>query len=112
MSRGLGLKRKIRQLKIGRKLKRAEKIGRKIGKDLEVGARKAGNVARRVGKGVDSVSPYLKGTPLAVVATGVKGLAKGVEAGSKGARRAGRELEKISRKDLAEKADEKLSKFV
>jgi hypothetical protein len=93
---------------IGKKIKQGQRVGMKVGRQLDVGGRKVGNTARRVSGAIDAVRPFLEGTPLAGVATIASDVAKGVAVGSKEARRAGRALEKVSKRDLAKEARERL----
>jgi hypothetical protein len=93
---------------IGQKIKQGQRVGMKVGRQLDIGGRKVGNTTRRVSGAIDAVRPFLEGTPLQAGANIASGILKGVGEGAKEARRAGRALEKISKRDLAKEARERL----
>ena len=93
---------------LGKKIKQGQRVGMKVGRNLDVGGRKVGNVTRRISGAVEAVKPFLEGTPLAAGANIASGILKGVSSGAKEARRAGRALEKVSERDLAKEARERL----
>jgi hypothetical protein len=93
---------------IGQKIKQGQRVGMKVGRQLDVGGRKVGNTARRVSGAIEAVKPFLEGTPLQAGANIASGVLKGVSAGAKEARRAGRALEKVSQRDIVNEAKERL----
>jgi hypothetical protein len=110
MAKGFGLKRKIVK-PIGKKLKKAERVGMKTGKALDVGGRKVSNVARKAERVLGVVERELQGTPLAEVAGTGKLLASNIGRGASKGRVAGRQLEKASERGLAKTAGEKFQRF-
>jgi hypothetical protein len=93
---------------LGQKIKQGQRVGMKVGRQLDVGGRKVGNTARRVSGAISAVKPFLEGTPLAGGANIASAVLKGVGEGAKEARRAGRALEKISQRDIVNEAKERL----
>jgi hypothetical protein len=63
MAIGLGIKKKVVK-PIGKKLKKAEKVGMKTGKALDVGGRKVGNVARKAENVLGVAERNLTGVPV------------------------------------------------
>jgi hypothetical protein len=63
MAIGLGIKKKVVK-PIGKKLKKAEKVGMKTGKALDVGGRKVGNVARKAENVLGVAERNLTGVPI------------------------------------------------
>ena len=93
---------------IGQKIKQGQQVGMKVGRQLDVGGRKVGNTTRRVSDAISAVRPFLEGTPLAAGANIASAVLKGVGEGAKEARRAGRALEKVSKRDIVNEARERL----
>ena len=110
MAQGLGLKRKIVK-PLGKKVKKAEKVGMKTGKALDVGGRKVANVAKKAERVLGVVERELDGTPVGDLAGGGRALARQVGRGASKGRVAGRQLEKASERGLARTAGEKIQRF-
>jgi hypothetical protein len=111
MAQGLGLKRKIAK-PLGKKLKKAEKVGMKTGKTLDVGGRKVGNVARKAEKVLGKVERNVEGVPLVgdIAAAGQQ-LSRKIGQGAAVSRTAGQQLERVSERGLAKTAGEKFQRF-
>ena len=110
MAKGLGLKRKIVK-PLGKKLKKADKVGMKTGKALDVGGRKVANVARKAEKVLGVVERELDGTPIGDLAGGGRQLARQVGRGASKGRVAGRQLERASERGLAKSAGSRFQRF-
>jgi hypothetical protein len=120
--------------RLGEKLKNAQLLGKKLlseaasnaiqgaakgerlvgraGKAIDVGARQVANSAGVVDRSLGRLNPYLSGTVLEGVSTGVRDLAKGVQVSAKEARVGGQDLVKLSKRGLAQKVEDKVKKFV
>jgi hypothetical protein len=90
----------------------AEKLVGQAGKAINVAGRQVSNSAGVVDRSLGRLNPYLSGTVLEGVSTGVRDLAKGVQLSAKEARVGGQDLVKLSQRGLAKKVDDKLRKFV
>ena len=90
----------------------AEKIVGRAGKAIDVASRQVSNTAGVVDRSLGRLNPYLSGTVLEGVSTGVRDLAKGVQLSSKEGRVAGQDLVKLSQRGLAQRVENKLQKFV
>lgn len=110
MAKGLGIKRKIAR-PLGKKLKKAERLGMKTGKSLDVAGRKVSNVARKAEKVLGVVERELDGTPLGEVAGTGRLLASNIGRGASKGRVAGRQLEKASERGLAKTAGARFQQF-
>lgn len=119
---------------LGAKLKNAQTIGKKLlsqaasgaiqgaakgeqlvgraGKVIDVASRQVANTANVVDRSIGRLNPYLTGSPLEGVSTGIRDLAKGVALTAKEGRVGGQDLTKLSQRGLAQKVDDKLRKFV
>ena len=91
---------------------KAEKLVGRAGRAIDVGARQVSNTSGVVDRSLGRLNPYLSGTPLESVSTGIRDLAKGVQVSAKEARVGGQDLVKLSQRNLAQKVDDKLRKFV
>jgi hypothetical protein len=111
MAIGLGIKKKVVK-PIGKKLKKAEKVGMKTGKALDVGGRKVGNVARKAENVLGVAERNLAGAPIVGdLATAGRQLARQVGSGASKARQGGQALERVSERGLARVANEKFQQF-
>jgi len=103
---------------LGQKLKNAQILGKKLlseaatnaiqgaakgerlvgraGKAIDVGARQVANTSGVVDRSLGRLNPYLSGTPLESVSTGIRDLAKGVQLSAKEGRLVGQDLTKLS----------------
>jgi hypothetical protein len=119
---------------LGAKLKNAQVVGKKLlsqaatsaiqgaakgerlvgraGRAIDIGARQVSNSAGVVDRSLGRLNPYLSGTVLEGVSTGLRDLSKGVQLSAKEARVGGQDLVKLSQRGLAQKVDDKLRKFV
>jgi len=119
---------------LGAKLKNAQVVGKKLlsqaatsaiqgaakgerlvgraGRAIDVGARQVSNTSGVVDRSLGRLNPYLSGTVLEGVSTGLRDLSKGVQLSAKEARVGGQDLVKLSQRNLAQKVDDKLRKFV
>lgn len=91
---------------------KGEKLVGQIGKAVDVGARQVANTAGVVDRSLGRLNPYLSGSPLEGVSTGIRDLAKGVQVTAKEGRVGGQDLVKLSQRGMAQKVDNKLRKFV
>lgn len=104
-----GLKRKIFR-PLGKKIRKVQKVGAKLGKGLDTVGRKVVNTTRRVKGALEAVKPFVEGVPiLGTAVTVADDVAKVVGAGAKASRRAGRKLEKISKRDIAKELEDKVT---
>jgi hypothetical protein len=111
MAKGFGLKRKIVK-PIGKKLKKAERVGMKTGKALDVGGRKVSNVTRKAERVLGVVERNLTGVPIVGdLATAGRQLSRQVGQGASKARKGGKALERVSERGLARTAGEKFQQF-
>ena len=119
---------------LGAKLKNAQTIGKKLlsqaasgaiqgaakgeqivsraGKAIDVASRQIGNTAGVVDRSLGRLNPYLSGSPLEGVATGLRDISKGVQLTAKEGRVAGQDLVKLSQRGIAEKVKDRVQKFV
>lgn len=119
---------------LGNKLKNAQIVGKKLlsqaatsaiqgaakgerlvgraGRAIDVGARQVANSAGVVDRSLGRLNPYLSGTVLEGVSTGIRDLSKGVQLSAKEARVGGKDLIKLSERGLANEVKDKLQKFV
>jgi hypothetical protein len=119
---------------LGAKLKNAQTIGKKLlsqaasgaiqgaakgeqivsraGKAIDVASRQIGNTAGVVDRSLGRLNPYLSGSPLEGVSTGIRDLAKGVQLTAKEGRVGGQDLVKLSQRGIAEKVKDRVQKFV
>jgi hypothetical protein len=119
---------------LGAKLKNAQTIGKKLlsqaasgaiqgaargeqlvgraGKAIDVASRQVANTAGVVDRSLGRLNPYLSGSPLEGLSTGVRDLAKGVQLTAKEGRVGGQDLVKLSQRGLAQKVEDKVKKFV
>ena len=119
---------------LGAKLKNAQVVGKKLlseaasnaiqgaakgerlvgraGRAIDVAARQVSNTSGVVDRSLGRLNPYLSGTPLESVSTGIRDLAKGVQLSAKEARVGGKDLIKLSERGLANEVKDKLQKFV
>ena len=91
---------------------KGEKLVGRAGKAVDVGSRQVANTAGVVDRSLGRLNPYLSGTPLESVSTGVRDLAKGIQVSAKEARVGGQDLVKLSKRGLAQKVEDKVKKFV
>ena len=91
---------------------KGEKLIGRAGRAIDVGARQVSNTAGVVDRSLGRLNPYLSGTVLEGVSTGIRDLSKGVQLSAKEARVGGQDLVKLSQRNLAQKVDDKLRKFV
>lgn len=122
-SSNLGMKLKSAQT-LGKKLlsdaassaiqgaKRAEVLLNQGGNAIDIGARKIGNTAGVVDRSLGRLNPYLQGSPLESISTGIRDLAKGTQVISNEARQGGRDLIKLSQRGLAKKVEDEVKQFV
>ena len=111
MAIGLGLKKKVVK-PLGKKLKKAEKVGMKTGKALDVGGRKVANTARKAEKVLGVAERNLTGVPVVGdLASGARQLSRQVGQGAGKARKGGQALERASERGLAKTAGAKFQQF-
>ena len=91
---------------------KAEQLVGRAGKAIDVGARMTANTAGVVDRSLGRLNPYLSGTVLEGISTGVRDIAKGVNLTAKETRLGGQELTKLSQRGLAQKVEDKVKKFV
>ena len=119
---------------LGAKLKNAQVVGKKLlsqaasnaiqgaakgerlvgraGRAIDVGARQISNTSGVVDRSLGRLNPYLSGTPLESISTGIRDLSKGIQVSAKEARVGGKDLIKLSERGLANEVKDKLQKFV
>lgn len=100
----MSLGRKLRKTTrtIGRKLKSAERLGRKVARQVDIGARKTGNTLKQVEGVLAQAAPFVAGTPLEGVSTIARDLAQSGRIASDQVRKGARAIEKKSRREIAE----------
>ncbi len=91
---------------------KSEKLVGRAGKAIDIASRQIGNTSGVVDRSLGRLNPYLSGTPLESVSTGIRDLAKGVQLSSKEGRLVGQDLTKLSQRGYAQKVDDKVKKFV
>ena len=91
---------------------KGEKLVGRAGRAIDVAGRQVANSAGVVDRSLGRLNPYLSGTVLEGVSTGVRDLAKGVQVSAKEARVGGQDLVKLSKRGLAQKVEDKVKKFV
>ena len=91
---------------------KGEKLVGRAGRAIDVAGRQVSNSAGVVDRSLGRLNPYLSGTVLEGVSTGIRDLSKGVQISAKEARVGGKDLVKLSERGLAQKVDDKLRKFV
>ena len=91
---------------------KGERLVGRAGKAIDVGARQVANTSGVVDRSLGRLNPYLSGTPLESVSTGIRDLAKGIQVSSKEGRLVGQDLTKLSQRGYAKQVDDKLRKFV
>ena len=119
---------------VGAKLKNAQLLGKKLlseaasnaiqgaakgerlvgraGRAIDVAGRQVANTSGVVDRSLGRLNPYLSGTALEGVSTGIRDLAKGVQVSAKEARVGCKDLIKLSERGLANEVKDKLQKFV
>ena len=107
---------------VGRKMHHGGRVGqklvgdalgqtRRLSKMVDVGARKVGNTADRINRGIGDVQPYLSGIPVAQqLATIGRDGAKATQLASQGVRKGAGMIERESK--LGEKALAEVSQFI
>jgi hypothetical protein len=100
MSLGQKLRKTTRT--IGRKLKSAERLGRKVARQVDIGARKTSNTLKQVENVLGDTAGYVAGTPLEGVSTIARDLARSGIIASDEVRKGARAIEKKSRREIAE----------
>jgi hypothetical protein len=109
MAIGLGLKKKVVK-PLGKKLKKAEKVGMKTGKALDVGGRKVANTARKAENVLGVAERNLTGVPVVGdLATAGRQLSRQVNQGAQKARKGGQALERGKRERIIKKHQAKSS---
>ena len=91
---------------------KGEKLVGQIGKAVDVASRQIGNTSGVVDRSLGRLNPYLSGTPLESISTGIRDIAKGVQLSSKEGRLVGQQLTKLSQRGYAKQVEDKVKKFV
>ena len=91
---------------------KGERLVGRAGRAIDVAGRQVANTSGVVDRSLGRLNPYLSGTPLESVSTGIRDLAKGVQVSAKEARVGGKDLLKLSERGLANEVKDKLQKFV
>ena len=91
---------------------KGERLVGRAGRAIDVGARQVANTSGVVDRSLGRLNPYLSGTVLEGVSTGIRDLSKGVQISAKEARVGGKDLVKLSQRGLAQKVEDKVEKFV
>lgn len=93
--------------------KKAEVLLNQVGNAVDVGGRKVANTAGMVDRTLGRLQPYVSGTVLEGVSTGLRDLAKGTRLVANESRVvAGKDLVKLSERGLAEKVENEVKRFV
>ena len=91
---------------------KGEKLVGQIGRAVDVGARQVANTSGVVDRSLGRLNPYLSGTVLEGVSTGIRDIAKGVQLTAKETRLGGQDLVKLSERGYAKQVEDKVKKFV
>ena len=91
---------------------KGEKLVGQIGRAVDVGARQVANTSGVVDRSLGRLNPYLSGTVLEGVSTGIRDIAKGVQLTAKETRLGGKDLVKLSERGYAKQVEDKVKKFV
>jgi hypothetical protein len=97
---------------LGQKIKQGEALGMKVGRQIDVGSRKIANTSRTVGNVLTVGNEFVRGTPLEMIGTVGRDIAKLVEEGARGARAVGQDIEKTSRRGLMNSINDQSKNFV
>ncbi len=92
--------------------KRGEILLNQVGNAVDVASRKVSNSAGMVDRTLGRISPYVSGTVLEGVSTGLRDLAKGTRLVANESRLAGKDLTKLSERGLAERVENEVKRFV